>query len=111
MGRKKKVPTVEDFPDLTELMVRCAMRDQHAITAVGVFVEGVLRGRFGKLLEIYFRGKESEIVSRGKSDLTHSQFYMGMVSAIKEIQLDLEQFVLDKDKLNEPVIEGDNLQS
>lgn len=103
MGRKKKVPTVEDFPDLTELMVQCAMREPSSITAVGHFVEGVLKGRFGKLLEIYFRGKESEIVNRGKSDLTHSQFYMGMVSAIKEIQLDLEQFVLDKDKLNERI--------
>lgn len=113
MGRKKKVPTIDDFPEITEQMVKCAQGDQTAIRVIGEYVEATLGSKFGKLLEVYFRGKETEVVNRSKQDLTNASFYMGMISNIKEIQLDLEQFVLDKDKLNEPlnVDGGDNLES
>jgi len=108
MGRKKKVPTIDDFPEISEQMVKCAQGDQTAIRVIGEYVEVVLSGKFGKLLEIYFRGKESEIINRSKQDLSNSPFYLGMIGAIKEIQLDLEQFVLDKDKLNEPLEKQDD---
>jgi hypothetical protein len=104
MGRKKKVPTVEDFSDLNELMVLCATNNPDAIRAVGEYVEVIIRGRFGKLLEIYFRGKESELVNRAKLDLSQAKFYLGMISAVKEFQLDLEQFVLDKDRLDQEIV-------
>lgn len=103
MGRKKKVPTIDDFPEISEQMVKCAQGDQTAIRVIGSYVESVLRGKFGKLLEIYFRGKETEVFNRSKQDLANSQFFLGMIGAVKEIQLDLEQFVLDKDKLNAPL--------
>lgn len=104
MGRKKKVPTVDDFPELSELMIKCGQGDQPAIRAIGEYVEAVLRGKFGKLLEIYFNGKELEVINRAKQDIANAQFFLGMVGAIKEIKTDLEQFVLDKDKLNAPLL-------
>ena len=107
MGRKKKVPTIDDFPEITEQMVKCAQGDQTAIRVIGEYVEFILRGKFGKLLEVYFRGKETEVLNRSKQDLANAQFFLGMIGAVKEIQLDLEQFVLDKDKLNEPLKEED----
>lgn len=110
MGRKKKQPKIEDFPEVAELFVKCASREQGAITALGEYVEWVLKGKFGKVLEIYFRGKESEILSRAKQDLTNSQFYLGMLGAVKEFTLDLEQFVLDKDKVNAPLESENGMQ-
>ncbi len=108
MGRKKKVPTIDDFPEITEQMVKCAQGDQTAIRVIGDYVEFILRGKFGKLLEVYFRGKETEVLNRSKQDLANAQFFLGMIGAVKEIQLDLEQFVLDKDKLNEPIEKQDD---
>jgi hypothetical protein len=103
MGRPKKVKTVDDYPEITELMVKCGQSDPQAIRAVGEYVENVLKSKFGKILEIYLRGKEVEIVNRAKQDLPQSPFYLGMIGAVKEVALDLEQFVLDKDKVLEPV--------
>ena len=102
MGRPKKHKKIEDYPEITELMVKCSQGDPSAIRAVGEFVENVMTGKFGKILELYFRGKETEIVNRAKQDLSNSQFYLGMLDAVKEFSLDLEQFVLDKDKVLEP---------
>lgn len=103
MGRPKKVKTVNDYPEVSELMIKCSQRDVAAIRAVGEYVENILKGKFGKILEIYLRGKETEIINRAKQDLPQSAFYLGMLGAIKEFALDLEQFVLDKDKVLEPV--------
>lgn len=103
MGRPKKVKTVDDYPEITELMIKCGQQDPAAIRAVGDYVENVLKSKFGKILEIYLRGKETEILNRAKQDLAQSAFYLGMMGAVKEFALDLEQFVLDKDKVLAPV--------
>lgn len=103
MGRPKKFKTVDDYPEITELMVACGKGDPSAIRAVGEYVENVLKSKFGKILEIYLRGKETEVVNRAKNDLSQAPFYLGMIGAVKEVALDLEQFVLDKDKVLEPV--------
>ena len=103
MGRPKKFKTVDDYPEITELMVACGKGDATAIRAVGDYVEHTLRSKFGKVLEIYLRGKEMEIINRAKQDLTQAPVYLGMLSVVKEFALDLEQFVLDKDKVLEPV--------
>lgn len=103
MGRPKKVKTIEDYPEIAELMVKCSQGDPAAIRAVGDYVEHTLRSKFGKVLEIYLRGKEMEIINRAKQDLTQAPVYLGMLSAVKEFALDLEQFVLDKDKILEPI--------
>jgi hypothetical protein len=103
MGRPKKVKTVEDYPEVAEMMVKCAQGDPTAIRAVGDYVENVLKSKFGKVLELYFRGKEVEIINRAKQDLPQAPVYLGMLSAVKEFALDLEQFVLDKDKVLAPV--------
>lgn len=102
MGRPKKVKTVNDYPEIAELMIKCSQQDPAAIRAVGDYVENVLKSKFGKILEIYLRGKETEVLNRAKQDLNQSAFYLGMLGAIKEFALDLEQFVLDKDKVLEP---------
>lgn len=103
MGRPKKVKTVDDYPEISEMMVACGKGDPSAIRAVGDYVEHTLRSKFGKVLEIYLRGKEMEIINRAKQDLVQAPVYLGMLSAVKEFALDLEQFVLDKDKVLEPV--------
>ncbi len=102
MGRPKKVKTVEDYPEITELMVKCGTGDPTAIRAVGDYVENVLQSKFGKILEIYLRGKEVEVLNRAKQDLGNGSFFLGMLGAVKEFALDLEQFVLDKDKVLAP---------
>lgn len=103
MGRPKKVKTVEDYPEINELMIKCAQGDPVAIRATGEYVEHMLKSKFGKILELYFRGKETEIMNRAKQDLSQAPFYLGMLGAVKEFALDLEQFVLDKDKVLEPI--------
>jgi hypothetical protein len=103
MGRPKKFKTIEDYPEVAEMMVACGKGDPSAIRAVGDYVEHTLRSKFGKVLEIYLRGKEMEIINRAKQDLTQAPVYLGMLSAVKEFAIDLEQFVLDKDKVLEPV--------
>ncbi len=103
MGRPKKVKTVDDYPEISELMIKCGRGDVSAIRAVGDYVENVLKSKFGKILEIYLRGKETEILNRAKQDLNQGSFYLGMLGAVKEFALDLEQFVLDKEKVLEPV--------
>ena len=102
MGRHKKVKTVDDYPEITELMIKCGRQDPAAIRAVGDYVENVLKSKFGKILEIYLRGKETEILNRAKQDLSQGSFYLGMLGAVKEFAIDLEQFVLDKDKVLAP---------
>lgn len=107
MGRPKKVKTIEDYPEVAEMMLKCAQGDPAAIRAVGDYVEQILRGKFGKFFEIYLRGKEMEIMGRAKNDLSHSEFYLGMLGAVKEFTTDFEQFVLDKDKVLAPVVKED----
>lgn len=103
MGRPKKVKTVDDYPEIAEMMVACGKGDPSAIRAVGDYVEHTLKSKFGKVLEIYLRGKEMEIINRAKQDLVQAPVYLGMLSAVKEFALDLEQFVLDKDKVLAPI--------
>lgn len=107
MGRPKKVKTIEDYPEVAEMMLKCAQGDSAAIRAVGDYVEQVLKGKFGKFLEIYLRGKEMEIMGRAKNDLEHSEFYLGMLGSVKEFSLDFEQFVFDKDKVLAPIVRED----
>lgn len=108
MGRPKKVKTIEDYPEVAEMMLKCAQGDPTAIRAVGDYVEQILKGKFGKFLEIYLRGKEMEIMGRAKSDLNQSSFYLGMLGAVKEFTIDFEQFVLDKDKVIAPIVKDDD---
>lgn len=108
MGRPKKIKTIEDYPEVSDMMLKCAQADPTAIRAVGDYVENVLRGKFGKFLEIYLRGKEMEIMGRAKLDLNQSAFYLGMLGAVKEFALDFEQFVLDKDKVLAPLVKDDD---
>lgn len=110
MGRPKKVKTIEDYPEVAEMMLKCAQCDPTAIRAVGDYVEQTLKGKFGKFLEIYLRGKEMEIMGRAKNDLNQSAFYLGMLGAVKEFALDFEQFVLDKDKVIAPKVEEDDVE-
>lgn len=110
MGRKKKYQKIEDFPEVEELFIKCGLGDIGAIHALGDYVEQVLKGKFGKVLEIYSRGKETEIINRSKQDLANAPFYLGMLGAVKEITTDLEQFVLDKDRVIAPKESDDGLQ-
>ena len=108
MGRKKKIKPISEYPEIAELMMKCSKGDPSAICTLGEFVENTLTGKFGKILEIYFNGKETEIIGRSKQDLVNAPFYLGMISAVKEFALDLEQYVLDKEKAMAPREEVDD---
>lgn len=99
MGRRKKGTRVEDYGDISEMMVKCANGTPESVRALGDYIETMLKSRFGKILEIYLRGKEGEVLIRAKNDLGNSSFYLGMLGAVKEFWADLEQMVFDRDNL------------
>jgi hypothetical protein len=110
MGRKKKslaevVKKQEDTPiqmSIEDRLTAASRNDPDAVIYVGQLVERVLRGEFGAIIKALTAGRISTELSQARGSMTTSDRILGRLEMAENLWNDLEQFVLDKDKLQKP---------
>lgn len=104
--KKSKLPKIpakksKRDEEIEERLIGCSLNEKNDIIYVGQLVERVLKGEFGAILKALTAGRTAEELQLQKSSSKTSDYHLGRLSAFNDLWNDLEQFVHDKDKMQE----------
>lgn len=88
---------------IEERLSACARHEAQHIIYVGELVERTLKGEFGAVLKALTAGRVSQELQAAKVSGISSDRVLGRLEMAENLWNDLEQFVLDKDKLQQPI--------
>jgi len=88
--------------DIEDRLAGCGRKEAEHIIYVGNLVERVLRGEFGAVIKALTVGRTSSELSASRTMNVPSERVLGRLEMADSLWCDLEQFVLDKDKLMKP---------
>lgn len=103
--KKKKTASEKHIEDV---LIGCSKHDKNDIIFLGNLVESTLKSEFGAVLKALTAGRVSEELMLQKSSHKSSDYHIGRLSAFNDLWGDLEQYVLDKEKLTQPIETEDN---
>lgn len=102
---KKSKGTQLDF-DIEERLAGCGRKEEDHIRYVGELVERALKSEIGAILKALTAGRISMELESAKVSTKSSDWHLGRASMGNDLWNDLETFVLDKDALNRPSVQG-----
>lgn len=94
------------MPTIEERMIRRNMED---IEYLGDLVEQHYSGEFGKVLTALTQGRVMEEALRTKNGESPDRI-LGRIEMAAKLTQDLEQFIVDRDRLREPVKKEETFQ-
>ena len=111
MGRPKKIVThsstklKQSTTDLAieERLAACGRGESDHIIYIGMLVENLLKSETGAIIKALTAGRTSSEIRSNMSGKLSSERVLGRIEAYENLWNDLEQFVLDKDRLTEPI--------
>jgi len=118
MGRKRKVlaevvkKNVDSQVQLSieDLIAAAGRNEPDAVIRLGQIVETTLKSQFGAIIKALTAGRISTELGGARASHTSSDRILGRLEMAENLWNDLEQFVLDKDKLSRPQGYDENVQ-
>jgi hypothetical protein len=95
---------------IEDRLAGCGRNEVEHIIYVGELVEKAIKSEFGAILKALTAGRVSTELNANKSGSLSSDRVLGRIEMANNLWDDLEQFVLDKDKLQAPQESYDGLQ-
>ena len=118
MARKKKLSEVvekqKDTPislSIEERLAGCGRNEDQHIIYVGQLVERTLQSEFGAIIKALTAGRISTELGYSRQSTQSSERILGRLEMAENLWNDLEQFVIDKDKLIKPVSYDESVQA
>lgn len=118
MARKKKLEKIvgkqKETPiqlSIEDRLAGCGRNEPDHIIYVGQLVERVLQGEFGAIIKALTAGRISTELGQSRQSVTSSDRILGRLEMAENLWNDLEQFVLDKDKLIRPQSYDEGVQA
>lgn len=103
MKRKKVVktvqPTAQRVLDIEERIAACGRGEPSHIIYIGGVIEQALKGEVGAIIKALTAGRIAMELSNNKDGRISSDRLMGRLEMAQTLWSDLENYVLDKDKL------------
>lgn len=98
---------------IEERLAGCGRHETEHIIYVGELVERAIKGEFGAILKALTAGRVSTELNANKNGALSSDRILGRIEMANNLWDDLEQFVLDKDKLQAPmeVFDGQEVEA
>lgn len=88
---------------IEERLTKCSRNDPQEIIFVGELVERTLAGDFGAILKALTAGRTAMELDAQKVSGKSSDYHLGRLSMANDLWNDLEQYVHDKDKMQEEI--------
>lgn len=88
---------------IEDRLAACGRGEPEHIIYVGMIVENLLKGEAGAIIKALTAGRSSSEILSNMSGKLSSDRVLGRIEAYENLWNDLEQFVLDKDRANEPI--------
>lgn len=95
---KKAKKTKHDVA-IEERLIGCSKKEASHIHYIGDLVERILQGEFGAVIKALTAGRISQELHSAKHSGLSSDRVLGRIEMAENLWNDLEQFVLDRDKL------------
>ena len=105
-SKRNKVTSIDVA--IEERLAACGRREAVHIIYVGDLVERALKGEIGAVLKALMVGRTSREISDNRDGKLSADRILGRLEMVEILWCDLEQFVLDKDTMKEPVSKGTN---
>jgi hypothetical protein len=99
----KKSKDTHSSMQIEERLAGCGRHEAEHIIYVGELVERAIKGEFGAILKALTAGRVSTELNANKAGGLSSDRVLGRIEMANNLWDDLEQFVLDKDKLQSPL--------
>lgn len=99
----KKARKTRQDKTIEDRLTACSRQEKQEIIYIGELVEKTLKGEFGAVLKALTAGRVSQELQNAKSSGIPSDRILGRCEMAENLWNDLEQFVLDKDKLLQPL--------
>lgn len=87
---------------IEDRLAGCGRNEPEHIKYVGYIVENMLKSEAGAIIKALTAGRISMELESAKTSEKTSDWHLGRASMGNDLWNDLEQFVLDKDKLQKP---------
>lgn len=96
---------------IEERLAACGRGESEHIIYIGMLVENLLKSETGAIIKALTAGRTSSEILSNMSGKLSSDRVLGRIEAYENLWNDLEQFVLDKDRLQEPIKEQEAEES